>query len=550
MNQLSIKQDGDLYNITAARREYLEQSNLTRVLIIEDDRQVVKEVTKILALRGYMMEAATGKGSELIENAKQLALTFRPHVAVVDLRLLGDFSDERSGLELLESLQSASCVLYSAYLTPEVTRKAAKEYKAVNWVSKSEAPDRLLEVIAEAAQQRCARQDMLRFQSTSLTPTGILQILLGEDNEAPSTIVDDILSQLFQGRDHVGLETITGNIVSTISRGHSFVMRANPDNLEPKVVKLAPSEKIQNEQRRYEKHVRDWLVGSFCAQLENSAMFWDLGGVVYSLLGVSSFERLVSFSTFYQKNTEAKVILKPLRHFFEVVWKRHYQQATADIQEPLFRLYDEMLGLQKRLDQLAKKDINLAQPHFSDDLINPVEWVKQHAEDSCIASARRAVTHGDLHGENLFVNENYAWAIDFERTGPGHILRDFIELEIDLVTRLIPWSEFDIEQFYDFVVTLVEPTSPGEPLRPTEEMLASDELHKAIEVINGLRNIARQITGYSNMKEHVWGLLFDALFAAFLTSDDEESKERALILSSVLCGRLRHWNSPWPPKAW
>ena len=44
------------------------------------------------------------------------------------------------------------------------------------------------------------------------------------------------------------------------------------------------------------------------------------------------------------------------------------------------------------------------------------------------------MTHGDLHGDNLLVDKEHAWAIDFEHTGSGHILRDFAELEVDILS--------------------------------------------------------------------------------------------------------------------
>ena len=67
---------------------------------------------------------------------------------------------------------------------------------------------------------------------------------------------------------------------------------------------------------------------------------------------------------------------------------------------------------------------------------NPVTWVLKHRVDSSTLSARQAITHGDLHGDNIFVDDIHAWAIDFERSGEGHILRDFTELEVDILTRL------------------------------------------------------------------------------------------------------------------
>jgi thiamine kinase-like enzyme len=51
-----------------------------------------------------------------------------------------------------------------------------------------------------------------------------------------------------------------------------------------------------------------------------------------------------------------------------------------------------------------------------------------------VAETSIAITHGDLHAGNLLIDDsNNIWVIDFERTGEGHVLQDFIELESDLI---------------------------------------------------------------------------------------------------------------------
>lgn len=526
--------------------------SMARVLIIDNDPRVGEDLRAMLEPLRYRVEIAQGAGQHLLEQAVAIARSFRPHVTIVDLRLLDEYRDERSGLELLGSLRSARRILYSAYLTPEVIRKAVKKHGATGWVSKGESPQQLLNAIAEAARESCACQgDLSIYRPAAWTSQQIIRILFDEDANVSPEIVEDTLSQLFPENTEITLETVGGEVITPIpvSRGRSVVLKVRPDDLEPVVVKLAPAERIRNEYVRYREHVKDRLIGRFYAQLERMIEFWELGGVTYNFLG-SSLRAVPSFTVFYRREMDPQVILRPLRHFFKEVWSRYYGQPLPDGHIPLFQTYDEALRLKERLGRFSNQEERMAFPGLPVPLINPVSWVLRHASDSLIPSARQAITHGDFHGDNLFVEHQHAWAIDFERTGAGHILRDFVELEVDIATRFVPFPRDDLSQFYKLAVVLAEPIEPTASLRPTAQLLADSESRKALDVIGGLRRLAYEVTRYSDFREYVWGLLFDALFVASLVSEESSQRDLALLLGSVLCGRLYHWGKEWPPKDW
>jgi CheY-like chemotaxis protein len=525
----------------------MSDQSKARVLIVDNDPRVGEDLLAMLQPLGYHVEIAQGIGRGLLEQAKAIAHRFRPHVAVVDLRLLDEFRDERSGFELLESLKSIRHILYSAYLTPEVIREAVKKYEAAGWVGKSESPQQLLDAIADAVRESCAYSRHFSIQLPSIwTADHIIQTLFPDDTTLPLDIVDDVLSQLFPGHRGVMLEMIGGEIItaSQASRGRSVALKAWPDDLQPVVVKLAPARIIQKEGERYREYVKDRLIGRFYAQLERPIEFWELGGAVYSFLG-SSLKTLPSFSTFYRMETDSRVILKPLRHFFTEIWSGYYAQPLPNGRISLFQMYDEALHLKERLESFSNQEKTRAYPGLPVRLINPVPWVLRHADDSLIPGARQAITHGDLHGDNLFVDGEHAWAIDFERTGPGHILRDLAELEVDIVTRIVLLPAY---QLYELAVTLAEPGEPKKPVRPTAHLRADTETRKALHVVSGLRKLAYEATHYLDSREYLWALLLDSLFVATLVSEDNPQRDRALLLGSVLCGRLRHWGKEWPPK--
>lgn len=522
-----------------------------RIVIVDNDSQVGCDLQAMLDPLGYRVAVAKGVGRELIGDARQLALSFRPHVVVVDLRLLDEYHDDRSGLGLLRNLESARSILYSAYLTPEVIREALQQYHADDWISKRESPQLLLDAIARVAKQQCAACRSLSIHLPSAFPAQrIVETLFGSDNGVPPDIVRDIIGLLFSDNQEIMLEPISGEVITSpeASRGHSVVLKAHADDLEPLVVKLAPAEAIQRECDRYDEFVKGRLVGRFHAQLERARTFWELGGAVYSFLG-SSVKSLPSFTTFYRQ--KAAFPVQSLQHFFGEVWSKHYHRPPTGTNVSLWEIYDSTLNLHERLLKYGNQEDKRSFSGVPVLLANPVPWVLRHPDDSLIPGARQAVTHGDLHGDNLFVDTEHAWAVDFERTGIGHILRDFVELEVDVVTRVMRGSEQpDLYQFYQLVTVLAAPATPTASFDAPDELVADREVKTVLDFIARLRALAHTTTHYSDSREYLWGILLDSLFVAMLAEEGSPQRERALLLASVFCERLRCWEKEWPPKHW
>jgi hypothetical protein len=188
--------------------------------------------------------------------------------------------------------------------------------------------------------------------------------------------------------------------------------------------------------------------------------------------------------------------------------------------------------------------------------IDPIAWFKQNfgdnsAEDKSMTSiSALAVTHGDLHGDNLLVDENRnAWVIDFERCGEGHILQDFVELESDIINRLISSNE-KLPSFYQLCLYVTQDTKL-QGLNNTDQ-ITDPNVKKSIQTISLLRKLAREISGISDARQYLLGLLFNTLFRATIMSDSARQigQFRAMMLASIICHRLDHWNEPWPPKEW
>ena len=119
---------------------------------------------------------------------------------------------------------------------------------------------------------------------------------------------------------------------------------------------------------------------------------------------------------------------------------------------------------------------------------NPVWWLRQY-RDGFVLSVHQCITHGDLTGRNIMVDETgKCWLIDFYRTYRSHILRDFVVLETDILYRLLPLlSMIDFLKMQD---VLMEADRMG--MMPTLPSGMSSEVQKAIHVVFTLRQMAHE----------------------------------------------------------
>jgi CheY-like chemotaxis protein len=516
-----------------------------RILVVDDEPRVKKDMVRILKRKGYAALAPEGAGQILVENTRQAARSFRPHIAIVDISLDGNEAN-RSGITLLEHLRPAWCILYSGKLSNKLTREVQHKYPRVTWVEKDEKIPIVLELIAEKAREVSALE---RKQLVTMTPgwSGhTVKALLGKDTSAPADLVDDILAQLFPVSSRVELETLDQSIVTlqSVSRGRSAVIKAYHDGrFEPQLVKIAPADAIEKEAANYRRHIEGNLGGRFNAELVRDILFWDLGGILYNFLDHAG-PRLVTFHEHYDKTQEPASILAPLRHFYLGTWRNFYERSSpAPDEESLSTYYNQVFKLSERMPGYPDQAEQIHIPGIPAPILNPVPWLGRHMQHSALVSYRLAVTHGDLHSDNLFVDGEHAWVIDFERTGPGHILRDFIEMEVDLFTRLGPGSGGEEINMDLLVAGLLLAGDLEFELDPElSRHITNASITKVLHVLREHRRICAEVAHPSDFREYLWGLLFDLVYLVTHILQDENQRQRALLLGGIVCERLKRGN--------
>jgi hypothetical protein len=220
--------------------------------------------------------------------------------------------------------------------------------------------------------------------------------------------------------------------------------------------------------------------------------------------------------------------------------------------------------LVKKLTSFSERRRNIDFPNFSLTLLNPIAWIlrrvnrKENRDDSPQSySSKLAVTHGDLHADNILVNRHgEPILIDFERTGVGPILQDFVLLEADVLLRVV--DGLPNETFLGLVTSILNTKEIEDncfPYNPNSK----DLYEKTWHFVKEIRKLAAQYTE-DNFTNYLWGLLLNVAFRSTLLEKQLENdvnkdklnrinqeKERALLFGSLLCYRLQSSEGDWLP---
>jgi predicted Ser/Thr protein kinase len=527
-----------------------------RILIAENDPKARVSYQTLLMYWDYEPVLAMGTGAKLLDDAKRQALEKRCALALIDLRLTDDYDEQdTSGLTLAEEINDAvHSIILSGADNSNFLRTLLKRDKDIAFISKNDNRDAIKETLdAEAAKVTAAKRKLV-FENPEILEE-IAKSSLGQHTREYIDQIADVFARLFPKAKNLRLEKLdlrpSSSNISTVPRPNSVVLKVYEDDYEPYIVKLARAEKIQKEVENYKKHIFRRLTDGFTARLERSAILWDIGGASYSYIGKFDVK---TFSSYYEENSISN-IEECLTSFFGGVWRKHYIQAHDKCNISLFSLYSDVWGnwYEKQVKGLSSTDFTyLNASNTKPGLPQPIDWFEKKIAEptndlSIVEKTRVGITHGDLHGDNMLVdNKKNVWVIDFERCGEGHLLQDFIELEADIFNRLEEHnSNFPAYIKMCFTV-LAQKNIQG--FNDLEIKSEDARIEKALQTISILRSLAHQHTTITDAREYMLGLLFNMIFrAAMVRRISPEKSQRPLLLASLICHRLNHWDDPWNP---
>jgi len=527
-----------------------------RILIVENDPKSRVSYQGLLMCWNYEPVLAMGTGTALMADAKKLAREKSCALALIDLRLVDDYDEQDiSGLNFADEIGAIlRPVIISGHENPSVLRTLLRKNMDIAFIRKHENRDVMEEMLNAEAAKVTATKRKLIFENPEILED-IAKSPLGEQTRGFHDQIADVFARLFPNAKKLRLEKLdlrpAASNISTVPRPNSVVLKVYEDDYEPYVVKLARAEKIQKEVENYKKYIFRRLTDGFTARLERSAILWDIGGASYSYIGKFDVK---TFSSYYEENSIAN-IEECLTSFFGGVWGKHYENAHDKLNVSLFSLYSGVWDswYEKRVKGLSHADFTYSNADsLHPGLPHPIDWFEKKIAEptndlSIVQQTRIGITHGDLHGDNLLVdNKKNVWVIDFERCGEGHILQDFIELEADIFNRLEEHND-NFPAYIKMCITVLEQKNI-QGFSALEITSEDARVEKALQTISILRALARKYTTITDARQYMLGLLFNMIFrAAIVRKISLEKSQRPLLLASLICHRLDHWNDSWNP---
>jgi len=558
------------------------------VLLVDNNSSLLASFGGTLEREGYKVLLANNE-----EEALGLAQREIVHLAVVDIRLINDRDEnDYSGLHLAASLGTLSIpriVLTGQWFSDPgelVRRVMTKDMQGKvlgsNFIWKHEGPEKVLDAIRLAFRTDVKLNPHLKLK---FLPKGLswqtlvdqLKMFRGSDEVAKQKAQEelkDLTCRLFLKPSEVRFRSaVPGHSQCTVALVQQIF-----NEIEGKTVaiKFGPRESIAREEKRFWDYVKPFV--ERCTDLELGPVWSrNLGAMAYSFVG----ERAGTARTFldYYQSGEVTIdqLKKTIGDLFQESCKSWYngrRELKEEKRQPLDILYRKYLNLQdethvnelkNRFEWLLKQKmpgsaISLLETsgrqklqiqiteRLQLELPNPIRFALEEqssgsGRDFFPSPLQVAITHGDLHSSNIMVSDaGRIWLIDFYKTGWGHVLRDFTELESDIKFTL--FQSNSLRDCYQLEQAMIEaPDLLSASFGPLFK--ATPAQTRALETIQHLRELAYRLTVTDGMREYLIALLFYALkrMVGFSSTDSANpvggmAPFHALLSAAMICERL------------
>ena len=254
-----------------------------------------------------------------------------------------------------------------------------------------------------------------------------------------------LLRYLFRDCRRVELRTLDGGFSGNVVLGSSSV-DLHGHRQVPHVVKIGPRDAIGRERCSFER-IED-VLGNSAPSVTDFADLGERGAIKYRYASMGE-----GFSTTFQKVYRGGADLSRVERILDIVFReqlgRLYAAATlerCDLLEHYLFSSRWASGVRRRVERLigAPAGPRLSFPggreaecvcEFYERHLDALEG---RAADSCFIS----FVHGDLNGANIVIDgQDNVWVIDFFHTARGHVLKDLIKLENDLLYIFTPLAD-------------------------------------------------------------------------------------------------------------
>jgi protein-tyrosine phosphatase/nicotinamidase-related amidase len=296
------------------------------------------------------------------------------------------------------------------------------------------------------------------------------------NKEANVTDADDkIIRFLFRNTRSVELSVLDGGYSGNL------VLRAKSIDSEgreeaPHVLKIGNQEEIGQERMCFEKV--ESVLGNSAPRITDFIDYKKRGGIKYRYASMGKGK-----STTFQQMYDSGISIDKVKKFLDIVFIDQlgkFYNARIHEKSNLLEYYGND---PKRADRLKPRIEKVLGKPADDEILtlptgqkfpNPYTFTRDDLGKLMSLNNRSSFfsyVHGDLNGANIMVDpQDNVWLIDFFHTDKGHVLKDLIKFENDLLyiyTSLE--TEEDMDEAMILSELLFEVRDLAQPLKPVEE---------------------------------------------------------------------------------
>ncbi|MDX1959549.1 MAG: isochorismatase family protein [Leptospiraceae bacterium] len=365
-----------------------------------------------------------------------------------------------------------------------------------------------------------------------------------EDNYSVSQDDSKILQYLFREAREASFKCLDGGFSGNVvlkakvidNLGHSQV---------PTVVKIGAREPIARERNSFER-IQE-VLGNNAPSIVDFAEFGERGAIKYRYASMLE-GNVKTFQKFYAESND----IEKIQQILEVVFKKQLgrlYEASSNEKLNLLEYYDfnpkYSSGVRTRVEKLigtVSSDDTIS--FFDKTIPNVCKFYEKelvHLKEKNSLPRYMSFIHGDLNGANIILDGGgNIWIIDFFHTHKGHILKDLIKLENDILYIFMKIEdETSFKDALELLDILIDVSDLGVAINKNK-VFKNPEIQKAYEIVIYLRSFYSELIELDRDPYQLFcGLMRYAMHTLSFDESNEWQKKLAFYSGSKLSGKIK-----------
>ncbi|MFV2060712.1 MAG: phosphotransferase [Gammaproteobacteria bacterium] len=342
----------------------------------------------------------------------------------------------------------------------------------------------------------------------------------------------ELIRYLFRDCQEINLKILDGGFSGNLVAGVISIDHLGHQQAAH-VIKIGPRSEMAKERTAFEQI--EAVLGNNAPAIAEHADLQTKGAIKYRYASVGS-GKATSFQEFYQNNDSSNSINK-IKDYLNDVFKEQLARLYRASNDDNHNLLEYYCFDSSWAESVKNKIISLiGECPDQDDLKLPTgkstsnlySFYKHDLDNikPIIADFPFSFIHGDLNGANIIIDEKEnIWLIDFFHTHRGHVLKDFVKLENDLLYIYTPInSEQDLKLAYDFTDFILSQKNPLDLPVSLPAQFKGTAFTKAYEILKHIRELAKGYIRQDHAYKELQWLIPQLRYAVHTIGFDEPTK--------------------------